>query len=94
MVFVVYEYYICIVHLTFVGFMARRQDYFILLSHGKQVDRIEEEVFSPSASTTWLCHKQLMDSNLSSVRTTNKKSVTNSLDMAAAYITFECSLFL
>ena len=43
-VFVVFEYYICIVHLTFWGFMACRQDYFTLLSHGKQVDGREEEV--------------------------------------------------
>ena len=43
-VFAVYEYYICIVHLTFSGFMASRQDYFTLLSHGKQVDGTEEGV--------------------------------------------------
>ena len=43
-VFAVYEYYICIVHLTFWGFMASRQDYVTLLSHGKQVDETEEEV--------------------------------------------------
>ena len=50
---------------------------------------------SPSASTTWLSQKQSeLGSNLlrySSGRLTNKKSVINSLDMAAAYITFECS---
>ena len=32
------------VHLTFWGSMASRQDYFTLLSHGKQVDGTEEEV--------------------------------------------------
>ena len=44
-VFAVYNYYIRIVHLAFWGFMASRQDYFTLLSHGKQVDGTEEEVF-------------------------------------------------
>ena len=37
-------YYICIVHLTFGGFLASRLDYFTLLSYGKQVDGTEEEV--------------------------------------------------
>ena len=50
---------------------------------------------SPSASTTWLPYKQLeWGSNLlwySNGRPTNKKSVTNSLDMATAYITLEYS---
>ena len=43
-VFAIYEYYICIVHLTFWGFMASRQDYFTLLSHDQLVDGTEEEV--------------------------------------------------
>ena len=88
-------------------FKASRQDYFTLLSHGKQVDETEEEVLHreqphhPQAqrgfltSTTWLSHKQSeYGSNLfrySSGRPTNNKSVTHSLDMAIAYITFECS---
>ena len=42
-VFAVYEYYICIVHLTFWGFMASRQDYSTPFGHGKQVDGKEEE---------------------------------------------------
>ena len=52
--------------------------------------------FSPSANSTWLSHKQsewgLNLLRYSSGRPTNKKSVANSLHMAAAYITFECSL--
>ena len=84
----------------FEGFMASRQDYFTLLGYGKQVDGTEEEVLHwepphQSASTTWLSHKQSeWGSNLlrySSGKPTNKKAVTNSLDMAAACITFECS---
>ena len=42
-VFAVCKCFICIAHLTFGGFMAS-QDYFTLFSHGKQVDRTEEEV--------------------------------------------------
>ena len=43
-VFAVYEYYTCIVHLTFWGFIASRQDNVNLFSHGKQEDGTEEEV--------------------------------------------------
>ena len=51
-VFAVYEYYICIVHLTFWGFM-ESQDYFTLLSHGKQVDGTEEEILHRENSVTF-----------------------------------------
>ena len=51
-VFAVYKYYICIVHLTFWGFI-ESQDYFTLLSHGKQVDGTEEEILNRENSVTF-----------------------------------------
>ena len=80
-VFAVYEYYICIVHLTFWGFMATRQDYFTLLSHGKQVDGTEgeglhrEPLHHLQAQRGFLKKKSEPGSNLlrySSRRPTNK----------------------
>ena len=66
--------------------MASFQDYFTLLSHGKQVDGTEEEVLHGEPS-----HKQSeWGPNLlryHSGRPTNKKSVTNGLCMTATYIT-------
>ena len=56
-VFAVYEYYICIVHLILWEFMASRQDYFTLLSHGKQVEGTIGNHLT-ILSTTWLSHKQ------------------------------------
>ena len=91
----------CIVHLTFWGFMESRQDYFTLLSHSKQEDRTEEAVLhkvtphhlqiqrgslTSSRNGVWTCSY-----TAAQVQLTNEKSVTNSMDMAAAYITSECS---
>ena len=95
MVFAVYEYYICTVHLTFWDFMASHQDYFTLLGQGKQVDGTKEEVLHGEPPHYLQAQRVFFTSSPNVVRTgsgpANKKSVTNSLDMAAAYITFECS---
>ena len=80
--------------------MASRQDYFTLLSHDTQIHGTEEEVLNGEpprhlqAQRGFLKKQSEWGSKLlrySCGRPTNKKSVNNSLDMAAAYITFECS---
>ena len=43
---------VCIVHLTFWGFM-ESQDYFTLLSNGKQVDGTEKEILHRENSVTF-----------------------------------------
>ena len=98
-VFAVYEYYICIVHFTFLGFMAIRQDYFTLLRHGKQVDGTEKEVLHrdpphhlhAKRGFSQAVRMGFEPAQIQQWKKANKKSVTNSLDMAATYITFECS---
>ena len=75
--------------------MASRQDSFTLLSHGKQVDGTKEEVLHGEPPHHLQAQCGFFTSSPDVVRIgsgpTNKKSLTNSLDMAAVYITFECS---
>ena len=68
-VFAVYEYYICIVHLTFWGFMVNRQDYFTLLSHDKQVDGTEEEVLHREPPRHLQAQRGFLTSSPNGVRT-------------------------
>ena len=76
--------------------MASRQDYFTVLSHDKQVDGTEEEVLRGEPPHHLQAQRGFLTSSPNGVRTcsgpTNKKSVTNSLEKAAAYITFECTM--
>ena len=87
---------------TSVASMASRQDYFTLLTRSKQVDVTEEEVLHREPPHHLQAQHGFLTNSPNGVRTcsdtategqpiTNKKSVTNSLDMAAAYITFKCS---
>ena len=75
--------------------MANRQDYFTLSSHGKQIDGTIEEVFHGEPPHHLQTQCGFLTSSSNGARTysmsTNKNSVANSLDTAAAYITFECS---
>ena len=79
--------------------MVIRQDYFTFLSHTKQVDGTEEEVLHREPPHHLQAKRGFLTSSpngsnllrYSSGIPTNKKSVTHSLNMAAAYITFECS---
>ena len=77
--------------------MASRQDYFTLLSHGKQVDGTDEEVLHREPPHRLQAQRGFFTSSSNLLRyssgiPTNNKSVTNSFDMATTYITFECSL--
>ena len=79
--------------------MASCQDYFTLLSHGKQEDGTEEEVLHREPPHHMQAQRGFLTSSPNGVRTCSdtaaedqtNKSATNSLDMAAAYITFEYS---
>ena len=68
-VFAVYEYCMCIVHLTFWGFMASRQDYFTLLSHDKLVDGTEEEVLHMEQPLNLQAQRGYLTSSPNGVRT-------------------------
>lgn len=78
-VFAVYEYYICIVHLTFWGFMASRQDYFTLLSHGKQVDGTEEEVLHREPPHHLQAQRGFLTSSPNGVRTCSDTAAEDQL---------------
>ena len=71
-VLAVYEFYTCIVHLTFLFVFyvkSSRQDNFTLLSHGKQVDGTEEEVFHREPPHHLQAHRGFLTSSPNLVRT-------------------------
>ena len=70
--------------------MSNHQNNFTLLSHGKQVDRTEEEVLHREPPFHLQAQRGFITSSPNG-RPSDKKPVTDSLDMTAAYITFECS---
>ena len=68
-VLAVYEFYICIVHLAFWGFMSSRQDSFTLLSHGKPVDGTEEVVLHRESPHHLQAQRGFLTSSPNGVRT-------------------------
>ena len=78
-VFAVYEYYICIVPLTFSGFMATRQYHFTLLNHGKQADGTEEEVLDREPPHHLQAQRGFLTNSPNGVRTCSDTEVEDQL---------------
>ena len=78
-VFAIYEYYICTVHLTFMGFLASRQDYFTLLSHGKQVDGTQEDVRNRKPPHHLQAQRGFLTSSPNGVRTCSDTAAEDQL---------------
>ena len=75
MVFAVYEFYICIVHLTFWGFMSSCKDNFILLNHSEQVDGTEEKVLHSKPHQHLQAQYGFLTSNPNGVRTCSDRAL-------------------
>ena len=74
--------------------MASRQDYFTLLSHGKQVDGTEEKVLhreSPHHLQAQRFSNKQSEWGSNLLKYSSEDQLIISLDMATTYITFECS---
>ena len=72
-VFAVYEYYICIIDLTFV---ASRQEYFTLLSHSIQVDGTGAEVLHKEPHHHMQAQSGFLTSSPNGVRTCSDTSIS------------------
>ena len=76
------EYMLCrlwILHWTFGGFMASRQDYFSHMSHDKQVDGTEEEVLQREPPHHLQAQCGFFTSSLNGVRTFSNTAVEDQL---------------